>query len=503
MFNRRSRACFAALLLVAVWFTTGEAAQSQDALAGDIDAFVERVIATGLTPGLAVGVVRAGHVTYAKGFGFADRESGRRVTPDTLFYLASTTKSFTALGAALLAQRGLIDLDAPVSRYLLGVAFHPSLSPDSITLRDLLTHTHGIKPIGPVDFRTAYSGEFSEGELLRLVRLHPAAPGGRAFAYSNVGYNIFSLALDVRFKEGWKEILQREVFEPLGMKSTTAWISRADPQRLAMPYEYRDGGLERVAYGKADSNMQAAGGHVSSVDDLLRYLAAELNDGRIGDRQVLPVGVVASTQRAQVDQNRNFGPFHRTAWGLGWDIATYEGDTILQRFGDFSGFRSHVSFMPDRGVGVVVLSNGGSVSSPFTDLVATYIYDRILGKPDLVVRYDGRLTTRRQQVDAIKKDRATRQARPQTTPLPWAAYVGTYESEALGHMAWTLDEAGRLTVRMGLARGNAEVYDGSQYQFRVDLAGSGSVVTFVVPDGATAPTALRFADQTFLRVGLE
>ena len=484
--------------VVAVGSHTMIHGQQRSSAAADIDAFVAQLMATGLTPGLAVGVVQGDTVTYARGFGFADRERARSVTADTQFYIASTTKSLTALAAAVLAQRKAIDLDRSLAQALPGATFHRDLSPDRITLRDLLTHTHGIRAGGPVDLRTAYTGDFTNDLLKRLLRLHPPAPTGRAFAYSNLGYNIFSLVLDSRFPEGWKNVLDRDVFRPLGMTSTTAFMSKADPNRLALPYEYRIDRPERVDYAKADSNMQAAGGHVSSVNDLTRFLVAQLNDGRIGNRQALPRGVIASTHQKLADQNRAFGVFQRFGWSLGWDMATYENDTILQRFGDFQGFRSHVSFMPGRRIGVVVLANGGGASAPLTDLVATYIYDRLLDKPDLAARYTDRMNALRQQFDRIMKDAAQRLTRPQTTPLPLSAYAGTYESEALGRMVWTLED-GRLMVRLGIAKGDVEVYDGAKYQLRTTLTGSGSVATFVVPEGSSRPMAVQWMDQTFTR----
>ena len=84
--------------------------------------------------------------------------------------------------------------------------------------------------------------------------------------------------------------------------------------------------------------------------------------------------------------------------------------------------------------------------------------------------------------------------------LPLAAYAGTYDSEALGRMKWTIMD-GHLKVKMGIAEGDVEVYDGPKYQLRVDLLGGGSVVTFVVPEGAPRPVALKFLDYDFVRVG--
>lgn len=492
---------FLSLVLVLVPMQA-QGAQDSD-IVHDLDAFIARVLATNATPGVAVAVVRGSDVVFAKGFGFADKEAERRVTADTQFYIASTTKSFTALTAALLASRGVIDLQMPLSDALPGVKLHPQLSPGQITLRDLLTHTHGIMPGGPVDLRTAYTGDFTNQQLMDLLKVHAAAPNGRSFAYSNLGYNIFSLVLDLKLREGWKQVVQREVFDPLGMRSTTAWMSKADTNRLAQPYELRAAGPERVEYSKQDENMHAAGGHLSTANDLARYLIAHLNGGRIDGRQALPEAAVTATHRQQVEQNANFGSFHRFGWGLGWDLATYDGDTVLQRFGGFQGFHSHLSFMPERKIGVVVLANGGGASAIVADAIATYAYDRLMAKPGIAARTEERWQAFNNELargrETIARDLANRQARSQTTLLPLSAYAGTYESPVLGRMVWTLQN-NRLDVKMGVAHGNVEVFNGTQHQFRVDLTGGGSIVTFEVGDGIRQPTALQFANEKFTRL---
>ncbi len=478
-------------------------AQSPQAIA-DIDAFIDRVMATGGTVGMSVSVVRGGETVYSKGFGYADREAGRAVTPDTLFYIASTTKSFTALAGALLAARGVLDLDAPLGRYLPEVALAPPLSADAISLRDLLSMTHGIDGAGPITLRTAYTGDFTNGLLLQLLRLHPALSTGRKFDYSNLGYNLFGLVLDAQFKEGWKRVIQREVFDPLGMSSTTALMSEAPSVRLALPYKMGPSGRhERVVYAKNDANMHAAGGHLSTAADLARYLAAHLSGGRLDGRQALPEGPINATHQQQTDQDRTFGPYRRTGWALGWDIGAYDGEVILHRFGDFTGFRSHMSFLPQRGLGVAVLVNGSPAASPLSDLVATYIYERLLDRPQVGQRFGERLAAFAKQVEeakaAIAKEAATRAARPQQTPLPLAAYTGTYDNITLGRMTWTLG-AGRLRVDMGVAGCEAEVYDGPKHRFRVELTGRGEVVAFGVPPGAAVPARLQYAGATFERI---
>jgi CubicO group peptidase (beta-lactamase class C family) len=333
------------------------------------------------------------------------------------------------------------------------------------------------------------------------LKIHESSPRGRAFAYSNLGYNIFGLVLDRYFEDGWQEVLRKEVFDPLGMRDTTAKMSRVGSARRAEPHELGPDGPERIDYAKEDSNMQAAGGHVTTAHDLSRYLLAEINGGRVEGRQVIAEAAIRETQRKQVDQDRDFGSFHRFGWGLGWDLATYGGETVLQRFGGFQGFHSHLSFMPARNIGVVVLANGGGASGLIADLVATHAYDRLLLKP--VGDIDARLAALAASIDegraADARGRASRRARPQVTPLPREAYVGTYDSPVLGRMIWTLADD-RLRVRMGVARSDAEVFNGDAHQMRVELTGSGTVVSFDVPAGATRPTGLRFLNQAFTRV---
>jgi hypothetical protein len=99
---------------------------------------------------------------------------------------------------------------------------------------------------------------------------------------------------------------------------------------------------------------------------------------------------------------------------------------------------------------------------------------------------------------SLERDLAHRRSRPQTTPLPLDAYAGIYESSVFGRMVWTMKN-GRLEARIGLARSEVEVYNGAKYQLRVELTGSGSVVSFDVPPGASHPAGLRFMDETFKR----
>jgi CubicO group peptidase (beta-lactamase class C family) len=237
----------------------------------DIDAFVARVVDAGLVPGLSVAVSQDDWVLYSAGYGSADLASGRRVGEETRFYIASSTKALTATAVVLLAHRGELALDAPVTRYLPSLRLTPPLDASTIRLRDLLTLSHGIDDEGSVVFRTAYTGDFTPELLIELLADHKPAKSGRAFKYGNLGYNILGLVLEATGEGSWKEIVAREVLEPLGMRQTTAYVSRLDTQQIALPHRFEpDGRFRRVPLGKADENMHAAGGHFATAGDLAR-----------------------------------------------------------------------------------------------------------------------------------------------------------------------------------------------------------------------------------------
>jgi CubicO group peptidase (beta-lactamase class C family)/AraC-like DNA-binding protein len=472
---------------------------------GDVEAFARRIVAARLTPGMAVAVSVGDWVAYADGFGVADMRTGRAATGDTPFYIASSTKSLTALAVTLAEHEGKVDIDAPMVRYLPSAQLPEGVDRESITVRDLLTLTHGLNGNGPVVFRTAYTGEFTRAQLLELLPYHAPTGGKGTFNYNNLGYNLLGLVLEAVYQESWKQVVQRLVLDPIGMRHTTAMLSAIGRDAVALPHDATADGYAPAALGKDDANLHAAGGHFASARDLARYLAVHASGGMLEGRRVLPREVIESTHRLRVPQDRRFGPFHRFGWGYGWDLATFEGDTIIQRFGGFSGYRSHLSFMPRHGIGVVVLVNGDGAASPASDLMATYVYDRVRGKPQVDERFGARLDSLVRQAmssrSSITAELDRRRARLAPLRQPLESYAGVYESPLLGRMTWRVVASG-LEMHMGVMSSRAEVFDVSKDQLRIEVAGSGQVATFEFPSaGASGPAAaVMVAGERFVRV---
>jgi CubicO group peptidase (beta-lactamase class C family) len=448
----------------------------------DIDSFFERAVRE--IPDLksvGVAIVRDGKPYYAAAYGFADVEHQTRATAHTGYYIASSTKSYTGLACAMLAARGRLDLDAPIAKYL------PEVTSDAgkITLRQFLTHTAPIVN-EPIVFRTAFSGEHTPAQLVSL--LNSSTPRKPGFQYDNLGYVVASLVVERVTGKPWQRALDELVFAPLGMRETTAYMSEAQRRALAMPYEVnRQGEMVRSQYAKNDQMMHAAGGIVTTPADLTRWVAANINEGQPGFAEAHRQQVAVSVQR---------DVFKASGYGFGWYQADYAGDKVLFHLGGFEGWRAHVSFMPEKKIGVAVVTNSGGQSGVVLNFLAAYVYDRLLGKPDtnqLPTFVDFLNERRKQYVSGV----AERAKRPWMLQHPNEAYVGRYENALFGPMV--IEQRGdKLYASLEHLVAVVEAYTEPE-SARIEMPpGNGSVLRFTFDGDAVA--SLKWDDEIFRRV---
>lgn len=480
-------------------------AQERDEFAQALDAFaVQAMQRLEAVPGMAVAVVDDHGVVHTAGYGLADVRTQAPVTPQTRFYVASATKAFTALSLAAMDARGEVDIDAPLSSWS-----PPSGVPDNlaaqVTLTDLLSHRSGLSN-DAIAFRLAFSGDWTvQGlwDLTSQTRPNTEAPHG-VFDYTNTGYNLATVLIQRRWGRDWRDLVQQEVLDPLGMTQTTAWIdaARLVPGGVAAGHFGRLPHQPEPSYlQKTDATMHSAGGLISTADDMALWLQAQINDGVVNGRRVLPQGLIASTHVSRVEQSSTFGPYERTGYGLGWQIGRYGEDVLIHHFGSFSGSRTHVSFMPERRLGVAVMINEDGFGGGLADLIANYAYDWFAGMPDIEAVYDARLAElvalrdrRREGIAAALQARAER---PRTLALADEAYVGDYVSAAYGVMTVRQAEGG-LELAIGVQHAMAQA--GSEPEtVRVELTPfAGQLVTFI-HDSQGRPQSLTYDGQTFVR----
>ena len=427
-----------------------------------IDAFVRRALAeVAVVPGLSLAVVRGDEVLMTAGYGVADVMTGRQADADTAFYIASSTKAFTALAIKAMARRGAFDLDAPLSRWI-GKSALPADLAASVTLSDLLCHRSGLENLA-IPYRAAFTGEHTPrvmSALLSATVRSSDTPHG-VFRYGNTGYNLATTLIQDRFGLDWRDMVDHEVLRPAGMRRTTARIDAVRRRMQVAPGHTpaADGRIAPSPLQKVDATMQSAGGLVSTARDMARWLEIQLNDGVLEGRRLFPQGLVAATHRPLVAQQAKFGPYVRDGYGLGWQTGLYGDQRLIHHFGNFAGARAHVSFMPERGVGVAVMANEDVMGGEVADLVANYIYDRLAGRNDLSTVYDSELVTLKTRIDkrraGLAASRADRAQRAWSLGRPNSHYVGTYRHPLMGRLD-IAEVDGRLTVRAGVMTAQAE-----------------------------------------------
>lgn len=503
MWCPRAATIFAFMLLPTVPASGQPNRPDARTIANAVDSLAVKAVAARLAPALGVAVTMDGRIIYMKSHGAADVSAGIPADDRTLWYIASTSKSFTGFGIALLAHQGALRLDAPITTLLPKVKWHPDVHADSLTLEHFLSHTHRVADNAVVS-SAAFTGAIPEARWPSLIAVAGRLPTNDLL-YSNFGYNVAAMVIDETKPEGWKRYLEQSVLIPAGMRETYARVSGLDVKRIAMPHRFRsDGRYTTEPFFKTDLTMNSAGGHLATLHDLARWTIVQADSGIIDGRRVFPAAAVALSHRLIArhtrEQAKRFAFFDREGWGAGWDIGSYEGERMVSRFGSYHTTRSHVSFLPRRRIGVVAMSSGGL--SALTDIVAAFVYDLEAGRSDARERAESRLTELRtrfagslRNIAAQDSTRAARQLQPLGRPL--SDFTGSYAEPSFGTINVALKN-GRLEYRWGALYGPAEIYDASKSQLRIETAGSGNVVTFAF-EGPGPARSIELNGTKFIR----
>lgn len=355
-----------------------------------LDAFLDAQMRAGSIPGLAIGIARGGRVLLAKGYGIADIAGRRPVTPDSMFHIASVTKTVVATGVMMLVDEGSIALDTPVNDYLDFSVTNPATPEVPITVRQLLMHTSSIsdETYYKVDFRTpGRDTPITLGDFLRNYLV----PGGAHFApegsfskrtpgtgydYSNVAYGLLGYVGGRVAGMDFRTYLGDRLFDRLGMKHMS-WSLAGVPARLrVVPYDIDDRELTPIApVGFPD---WSAGMLRASISSFMPFVAASANRGRVGRTRM--VGDAAMTQ--MLDMRVPAGlPSWLTGQGLGWMASADGGVSHINHWGGDPGVFTAAYLDPGSTTGIAIFANVSASDASKTAIkaIARYLLDNTGG----------------------------------------------------------------------------------------------------------------------------
>ena len=393
------------------------------------------------TPGLALAIVKDGKVLMAEGFGLRNLNQNLPVTPETLFPIASCTKTFTALSIAILVDEGKLDWDVPVKEYVPFIRFFDDYTENHITLRDLLTHRSGL----PQHYYMYFNRHLTRDEIIeRLKFLEPGRGFREVFQYSNLNYVIAAYIMEKVNASTWESFVKERIFAPLEMKKSNFIVSEHQNESdFALPYREENGKVKQTVF--LDPNimgMGPAGAINSNATDLTNWLLFNLNNGKYKDRQIISEAKLKEIQRPQIMMPGNItDERYYSSYGMGWGITSYRGHLLLAHGGGFNGFSSYVSVLPRDNIGIAILCN--LENSVVPQILSNIIFDRLLGLSELP--WNDRMKAAMSKIKRTLQEIPGSPDQESKPSRPLKDYCGDYEHPAYGVLT-VKKEKDRLSI---------------------------------------------------------
>jgi CubicO group peptidase (beta-lactamase class C family) len=354
-------------------------------------------------PGVAVGVLH-GDREHAAGFGVTNVEHPLPVDADTLFQIGSVTKTYTGTALMRLVEAGALDLDAPVRRWVPGLALADPAVAAAVTPRHLVTHTGGW--FGDYMPDTGSGDDALARYVAGLAALPQQAPLGRFFAYSNAGFSLAGRVIEAATGLPYEAAIGELLLAPLGLARSTFFAADAITHAVAVGHTAGEAGPRVARPWALPRGVNPAGGLIASVREQLAWARFHLGDGAAPSGARLLAPATLALMQSPLGPGGSLGLEEIEGIGVAWQLASAGGVRTIAHGGDTVGQHAAFLLVPERRFALVILANADT-GPLLAGEVATWALRRFLGLA-----------------------RPT----PQPVPLPVgevAAAVGRYASPAL------------------------------------------------------------------------
>ncbi|MCP9791879.1 serine hydrolase [Vulcanococcus limneticus Candia 3F8] len=425
-------------------------------------------------PGAAIALVQDGRLTLVEGFGVRDLASGAPTTADTVFQLASVSKTFTAATVAALVDRKKLGWEQPMVSLLPGFRLQDAYAGQWVNARDLLSHRAGF----PAFFGDLFDHlGYGDADVLRRIRyVEPATSFRDRPAYSNIG---FFLAGELAAQAGgqpFPELTRSLIVEPLAM-TRTGVASRligdgSNPDALtdiSRSHAVVNGRLQ-VVPPNLSALFIAAGGFASNATDLGRFITLLARGGEIDGRRVLSEAAVKAMFEPVIAEEPGFAEFPPIDahsgfdYSPGWGVYHYNGLKVLEKGGALDGVRTLLVVVPQKRFAVAILANRNLTALP--EAVRAALLQQAFGRPG-EADLQPAIRAKAQDIERLLLAAEPRPADAKPPARPLAAYTGTYRNDLWG--TWTVAERdGALEVQAGPARYRAPLtpWNGETFALR-------------------------------------
>ncbi|MDW3648103.1 MAG: serine hydrolase [Bacteroidia bacterium] len=409
-----------------------------------LDAYLSKAQKDWKIPGMSIGIIKDGEVVLSKGYGMLEAGKTDPANGGSIYAIASNTKAFISTAIGILVDEGKLNWDDPVRKHLPYFALYDSYASEHTTVRDLLCHRVGLGTFSgdAIWYKSNYSAE----EVIKRIKYVPQAYEYRAgYGYTNLMFITAGEVIKAASGKSWDEFIKERIFQPLGMDRTRTTVTDLELMaNVAQPHKPNGWISQPIPYAKWD-NMGAAGGILSSTDDMLKWIQLQLDHGTHENKQIFSEEAQGQFWKPHNNYfvskfaNDNFRNRNVSGYALGWGYFDYAGRMVYRHGGGYDGMYSQVAVIPEENLGIVVLTNTmRGIASP----VVYYILDRFMNQEEK----DWSNTNLAYEKNAIANWNKRRQERLDkrktgTSPgFDLEAYAGTYNDPMYGDVILRVEE---------------------------------------------------------------
>jgi len=455
-------------------------AWSQPLSSDQIDKLAEQTLKAFNVPGIAVAVVKDDKVIHMKGYGVSSIITGKKTDENTLFAIASNSKAFTAAALGILVDEGKLTWETKVIDIIPEFRLYNSYVTEDFNIKDLLTHRSGMG-LGAGDLMLwPDSSSFTKEEIIHNLRYLKQTSSFRTkYDYDNLLYLVAGEVVARVSGQSWEQFVEERIMKPLGMMKSSSSPGRArDRSNMIDAHVPVNGVLQVVPMYESDL-LNPAGGIISSVADMTKWVMMQLNRGKYGENNSSQLLSERTHREMWTPQTiipvRNPGPYksHFSAYGLGWGLTDVSGYLQASHTGGLAGIVTQVTLIPELKLGIIVFTNQQE-GSAFT-AITNSIKDSYLGVTGndwvkmLTENVERNRTEAKKITDGIwAKVEANRSKT--TLPVDNSIYAGTYSDKWFGDIVIS-DEGGKLRLRAVKSpklRGDMLYYTGNTFIVKWD-----------------------------------
>lgn len=410
----------------------------------EVDVLVTNAMKEFKVAGVAIAIVKDGKIIHEKGYGIKSIETKQPVDEHTNFQIASNSKAFTTAALAILVDEGKISWKDKVKKYIPEFRMYNDYVTENFLIEDLLCHRSGLG-LGVGDLMFFPSGaDFTINDVVTSFQyFKPVSAFRTQFDYDNLLYFVAGEITAKVSGMSWEQFIETRIMKPLQMNNSFASIKAINEKtNIAMPHSTEgteNGKMKTFALFEEMVNG-AAGGILSNVNDMSKWMIMQLNKGKYGeklDQQLFTEEQQREMWKIHTVLDANPNPrynSHFAGYGLGWDLRDIKGNLNASHTGGLPGMLSKVSLVPDMNLGIVILTNTENGGGALFSAVHNSILDSYLAldKIDYVEKYSKMIETHKKSTDSVTVNVWKQVETSKRTTINPQDYVGVYQDNWFG-----------------------------------------------------------------------